>query len=95
MGANDQGVHRPVGAAQGRRALPDRQRASTPTTSIRRITSHAYFLRSPHAHAKIRKIDTAKAKAAPGVVAIFTGADLTASTACPAAGSSPAPTASR
>ena len=38
--------------------------------------THAYFLRSPHAHAKIRKIDTAKAKAAPGVVAIFTGADL-------------------
>ena len=36
-----------------------------------------YFLRSPHAHAKIRKIDTAKAKAAPGVVAIFTGEDLT------------------
>jgi carbon-monoxide dehydrogenase large subunit len=38
--------------------------------------THAYFLRSPHAHAKIRKIDTAKAKAAPGVVAIHTGADL-------------------
>ena len=37
---------------------------------------HAYFLRSPHAHAKIRRIDTAKAKAAPGVVAVFTGADL-------------------
>jgi carbon-monoxide dehydrogenase large subunit len=36
-----------------------------------------YFLRSPHAHAKIRKIDTAKGKAAPGVVAIFTGEDLT------------------
>jgi len=36
-----------------------------------------YFLRSPHAHARIRSIDTAKAKAAPGVVAIFTGADLT------------------
>ena len=36
-----------------------------------------YFLRSPHAHAQIRKIDTAKAKAAPGVVAIFTGEDLT------------------
>ncbi len=36
-----------------------------------------YFLRSPHAHAKIRKFDTAKAKAAPGVVAIFTGEDLT------------------
>ena len=36
-----------------------------------------YFLRSPHAHAKIRRIDSAKAKAAPGVVAIFTGEDLT------------------
>jgi aerobic carbon-monoxide dehydrogenase large subunit len=35
------------------------------------------FLRSPHAHARIRGIDLAKAKAAPGVVAIFTGADLT------------------
>jgi len=39
--------------------------------------SHAYFLRSPHAHAKIRHIDTTKAKAAPGVLAVFTGADLT------------------
>src|SRR6185503_20002519 len=38
--------------------------------------THAYFLRSPHAHAKIRKIDTAKAKTLPGVVAIFTGDDL-------------------
>ena len=38
--------------------------------------THAYFLRSPHAHARIGRIDTAKAKQAPGVVAIFTGADL-------------------
>jgi len=38
--------------------------------------THAYFLRSPHAHARIRKIDTAAAKASPGVVAIYTGADL-------------------
>ncbi len=38
---------------------------------------HAIFLRSPHAHAKIRKIDTAKAKSAPGVVAIYTADDLT------------------
>jgi len=38
--------------------------------------THAYFLRSPHAHATIRRIDTAKGKAAPGVVAIYTGADL-------------------
>ena len=40
--------------------------------------THAYFLRSPHAHANIRGIDLSKAKAAPGVVAIFTGDDLAA-----------------
>jgi len=34
-----------------------------------------YVLRSPHAHAKIRSIDAARAKAAPGVLAILTGAD--------------------
>ena len=38
--------------------------------------THAYLLRSPHAHASLGAIDTAKALAAPGVVAIFTGADL-------------------
>jgi carbon-monoxide dehydrogenase large subunit len=36
----------------------------------------AYFLRSPHAHAVIKSIDLSKAKAAEGVRAIFTGADL-------------------
>jgi carbon-monoxide dehydrogenase large subunit len=38
--------------------------------------THAVILRSPHAHAEIKAIDTAKAKAMPGVVAVFTGADL-------------------
>ncbi len=37
---------------------------------------HAAFLRSPHAHARIRAIDTAEAAAAPGVVRVLTGADL-------------------
>jgi carbon-monoxide dehydrogenase large subunit len=41
-------------------------------------TAHGYVLRSPHAHARIRKIDTAKAKAAPGVLAVITGADYKA-----------------
>jgi carbon-monoxide dehydrogenase large subunit len=36
---------------------------------------YAAILRSPHGHARIRKIDTAPAKAAPGVVAAFTSAD--------------------
>jgi carbon-monoxide dehydrogenase large subunit len=37
-----------------------------------------YVLRSPHAHARIRSIDTAKAKAAPGVLGVFTSADYKA-----------------
>jgi len=34
-----------------------------------------HVLRSPHAHARIRRIDVARAKAAPGVLAVLTGAD--------------------
>src|SRR6266568_1461736 len=37
---------------------------------------HACILRSPHAHARIRGIDASAAKAIPGVVAVFTGADV-------------------
>jgi aerobic carbon-monoxide dehydrogenase large subunit len=40
--------------------------------------THAYILRSSQAHAKIKSIDVSKAKAAPGVVAVFTGADMAA-----------------
>jgi aerobic carbon-monoxide dehydrogenase large subunit len=38
--------------------------------------TYAVFLRSPYAHARIKSIDTAAAAKAPGVVRIFTGADL-------------------
>src|SRR5438105_10520049 len=34
------------------------------------------LLRSPHAHARIRGIDTTRARAVPGVYAVITGADL-------------------
>jgi carbon-monoxide dehydrogenase large subunit len=37
--------------------------------------TQAYFVRSPHAFADIRSIDTAAAKAAPGVVGVLTAAD--------------------
>ncbi len=40
--------------------------------------AHAYVLRSPHAHARIRAIDTSAAEAAPGVLAVYTGADVAA-----------------
>jgi aerobic carbon-monoxide dehydrogenase large subunit len=37
---------------------------------------HAKVVRSPYAHARIRSIDTTEAQGMPGVVAVFTGADL-------------------
>ncbi len=44
------------------------------------IDGQAYVsvLRTPHAHALIKKIDTAAARAAPGVLAVLTGADYLA-----------------
>lgn len=47
---------------------------------------HAAFLRSPLPHANIRSVDTAAAKALPGVHAVFTGADL-----APTIGQQPTP----
>ena len=38
--------------------------------------TYAYFVRSPYAHARINGIDTAAAKAAPGVIDVITGAEL-------------------
>ena len=38
--------------------------------------AHAAFVRSPHAHAKILSIDTEGARAATGVVAVYSGEDL-------------------
>jgi carbon-monoxide dehydrogenase large subunit len=40
--------------------------------------THAYIVRSSQPHAAIKRIDTSKALAAPGVVAVFTGADMAA-----------------
>jgi carbon-monoxide dehydrogenase large subunit len=38
----------------------------------------AFLLRSPHANARLRRVDVAAAQAAPGVLAVFTEADLAA-----------------
>src|SRR6202158_5211455 len=38
--------------------------------------AHVAFVRSPYAHARIRAIDAAAAKRAPGVIAVVTGAEL-------------------
>ena len=39
-------------------------------------TVYAAILRSPHAHARIRRVNTSRAARAEGVVAVYTGADL-------------------
>jgi carbon-monoxide dehydrogenase large subunit len=40
--------------------------------------AHAVMVRSPHAHARLVSIDTVAARATPGVLGVFTGADLIA-----------------
>jgi len=40
--------------------------------------AYAVFLRSPHAHAQIRSIDTGAARASRGVIAVYTGSDYAA-----------------
>jgi aerobic carbon-monoxide dehydrogenase large subunit len=46
---------------------------------------HCVLVRSPHAHARIVKINTAPAARLPGVVAVFTGADMAADNVGPMA----------
>jgi carbon-monoxide dehydrogenase large subunit len=38
--------------------------------------TYAAFVRSPHAHARLRGMDTTLARSLPGVVAVFTGQDM-------------------
>jgi aerobic carbon-monoxide dehydrogenase large subunit len=40
--------------------------------------AYAAFVRSPHAHAKIKKISSENARTSPGVLAVYTGEDLAA-----------------
>lgn len=44
--------------------------------------AHGYVLRSPVAHARIRRIDTSAAEAAPGVLLVVTAAEFDASIPC-------------
>ena len=37
---------------------------------------HAVFVRSPHAHARVRRVDVRRALALPGVLACVTGTEL-------------------
>ena len=42
------------------------------------LQTYAYFVRSPHAHAKLNGIDSSEALASPGVISVLTGEDIAA-----------------
>src|ERR1700749_398434 len=48
----------------------------TDDTKLASPAARLYVLRSPHAHADIKRIDTTDAKKAPGVLLVFTGEDV-------------------
>ena len=48
----------------------------TDDTKLSQPAARLYVLRSPHAHADIKKIDTTAARKAPGVLLVFTGEDV-------------------
>jgi aerobic carbon-monoxide dehydrogenase large subunit len=70
----DTGVGARVTRTEDQRFLTGRGRY-TDDISLPRQT-YAYFVRSPHAHATIDRIDVTAAAKAPGVVAVFTGEDV-------------------
>ena len=70
------GVGQPVRRFEDTRLLTGRGRYQDDTNLPLQL--YAVFLRSPHAHARIRSIDTSVAAAAPGVKAVYTGADYAA-----------------
>src|ERR1700704_4690970 len=67
-------VGRTLSRLGARRAVAGRG-TYTDDISLPRMV-HAGFVRSPYAHARILRIDTAAAERAPGVVKVMTGAEL-------------------
>jgi carbon-monoxide dehydrogenase large subunit len=68
------GIGQPVRRVEDRRFITGNGRYVDDLTRPRQ--AHAFILRSPHAHARIRAIDSGAAAAAAGVLAVYTGADL-------------------
>ncbi|MEM9780302.1 MAG: molybdopterin cofactor-binding domain-containing protein, partial [Pseudomonadota bacterium] len=67
-------IGRPVERPDARRLLEGRGTFVDDLIKPRML--HAAFVRSPHAHARIRSIDVDAAQATSGVVAVLTGADI-------------------
>jgi carbon-monoxide dehydrogenase large subunit len=72
------GIGQPVRRTEDPRLLRGQGRYTEDVAALTHGALHAVFVRSPHAHALIRGIDTRAAQALPGVVAVVTGAALRA-----------------
>src|SRR5947208_263466 len=70
------GVGQPVRRFEDQTLITGKGRYTDDIT-LDRMTQ-AYVLRSPAAHANIRRIDTAAARKMPGVLLVLTGEDVTA-----------------
>ena len=68
------GIGQPVRRVEDRRFITGRGNYLDDLNRPRQ--AYVFMLRSPHAHARIRAVDTAAAAAAPGVLAVLTGEDL-------------------
>jgi carbon-monoxide dehydrogenase large subunit len=69
-------IGKPMRRAEDERLLTGKGRFSDDFKFDRQ--AYAAIVRSPHPHARIRGIDTARARALPGVLGVFTGADALA-----------------
>ena len=76
MAAKGSGIGQPVRRREDLRLVRGNGRYTADENLPGQV--YAVMVRSPHAHARIRSIATADAKAAPGVLAVLTGADFAA-----------------
>ena len=72
------GAHRVVGQSHPRSDGPDKVTGRAVFTEDIQLSGmlHGKVLSSPHAHARVRGIDTSEAEALPGVKAVITGKDV-------------------
>ncbi len=69
-------IGKPRRRVEDRRLVTGRGAFADDATSER--LAHAALVRAPHAHARLRHLDTSRAAALPGVLAVLTGADAVA-----------------
>ncbi len=74
MSSNAEGIGAPVRRKEDARFLTGRGRFVADLVFPGEL--HAVFVRSPHPHARIARIDAKAARRMPGVVAVFAGADM-------------------